>query len=193
MVIEEKKRERIEKLAALRKQKEEEIKEIEEEKKKELSELQKKLKQEMDEAEERINSEIEGVSNEEEEEMLKVLRKTFKIPKEEEKEDLEETVKQQKLATKEEQAQNTTYKPMEEILSSPDNIYARSDIYSELKTALDKVQSGEYLNQEERSSFYKIQKEFSTGVHQTKEDSFGYIGRSKELLKEIDSNLHYKP
>ncbi len=190
MVTDSIKRERLERLADLRRKKESEINELEEKKKKELEELQEKNKKELQEAEERLQSEMVELTAQEEEEILQVLRKELDSIKEEEI-NLEETVIQEKISAEayEQSANQTSYTaPIEEILSSPDAIYQRGDLYQNLRETLTRVENGQYLSQQEMNKFEKVRQEFSS-VHQPKEDSFGYVNRSKQILNAVEDKL----
>ncbi|MFC2134089.1 hypothetical protein ACFLTH_05680 [Bacteroidota bacterium] len=194
--INDRRREWLENITQLKKKKEQELKNFEEKKKKELAELEEKKKNELEEAEEMLKAGVEDLSDEEEQ-TIEHLREIIPELKElEQEKTLEETISQEKVS--EEIKQGPAYEiPIDEIVSQ---VYQQTNynVYNELKGALEKVQRGDYLNQQERETIYKRQDEInkldktleSDPVFLREKDEFGYIDRSKQVLDSIEKSLH---
>jgi len=196
MVIDDRRREWLENLRALRRKKEKELKELEEKKKKEL-----------EEAEEMLQAGVEELTAEEEEILERLRRKipalreiaeeTAKKEEIAEGVSLEETVAKEKVSEEAKEKGGPIYgAPIEETLAA---VYQRSDynIYNELKGTLEKVQRGEYLSQTERNAFYKRQEEFERFNQEIEadplflqdKDPYEYINRSKQAIDSIEKQL----
>ncbi|MBU0666155.1 MAG: hypothetical protein ABIC91_06775 [Nanoarchaeota archaeon] len=182
------KEERIKRLQELKKKKEEELKVIEENKKKEIKE-----------AEEILKANIEDLAIEEEKEIIEERKQKKATGKnerslQEEIESLEEEIKKEEIISS--QKEKPYGAPIEELQQRVENIYQASNynVYNELKTTLEKVERGGYLTRQEQEQLER-QKEKIMGfeVNQSiveEKDSFGYIGRSQQIIKQISKNMH---
>ncbi|NQU98856.1 hypothetical protein HQ533_05285 [Candidatus Woesearchaeota archaeon] len=194
-------REWLENLAELRRKKEKELNDLEEKKKKELKE-----------AEEMLQAGAEELSAEEEE-ILEQLRQEIpalreieeeKAEKEEQAEEsLEEVVETERISEEAREQGGPTYGgPIEEALAGTRELYQNTDynVYNKLRDTLEKVQSGEYLNQVERNRLYEQQEELkrlsgNPDLIDSK-DPYGYVERSKQVVESItnafQSQTQYK-
>lgn len=184
--LEDKRREWIERLQALRNKKEEELKEIEKKKRKELEEAEEMLRAGVEE----LTQEEIDILEELSEDVPEVL--DIETPKEA-SEDLEETVRKTQAQASASEDTGPDYTSALEEVSGQRQLsqIASYEGYNELKDVLERAQSGEYLTKSERNNIYEAQQELQSvaGPNLGEADPFGYVERSKQVINAIDKTL----
>ncbi|MBU0471793.1 MAG: hypothetical protein KKF89_06180 [Nanoarchaeota archaeon] len=186
-----KRKEWLEKLSELKKNKEKELKDFEEKKKKELKEAEEMLlASEKELSEEDILQEL----REQIPELKEIEKEASNKKKKTEQESLEEVVENERITDEAREQAGPAYgAPLEQLGAT--GIYELTDYnsYNDLRSTLEKIQNGEYISSSERENIYERQKRLEQATSNVDmvndKDPFGYIERSKQVIQSISENF----